>query len=511
VRARRASGGREGELIRRATKLRESVEPLLPKLVQGCPTDRFDKLREDLEEVRAVRDDEDRLERMSRWGDPMVRAYAGLLHFYHGSELPAVLVAPFSTGEISFAPLSRAPREAEIAVQYYDDPARLLIGYLDWARKGFHFFATSSTLYCTGKDPSPPAEFKAQQIAGLPYRLEPAKDGGLACVHLAHGDPVPGLTVDWPDASTRASVCRRCAKGDRHLLSGLSGRMAIPDPEGAFPVSVSLNVRCQSREDCMHRHLPELPRGLRKQYVFGRLSDRQVIDEYRAAVAPLLERTREPIFVAAGTCYGPDMAAFVAALKPSGEERSALDRVLPEVEGLFEVDEASASQALEKLWPDHAETIVAAIVPDEERAARLVREARASPGRVSELLHRAARASRERETLEALPRYARLTREAAFVDAVARSFRSQGAGAAEKALVERLPRDGKERGIAFGLLVALGREAPHLWQFTDTEQQFGRSLAALAGPVLTSPPAGYHEALDKLLHSAGVADWGALG
>jgi hypothetical protein len=509
LRARRASGGREGDLIRRATKLRESVEPLLPKLTPQCPTDRFDKLREDLEEVRAARDDEHRLERMTKWGDPLARAYAGVLHFYHDSELPALLVAQYSSGEIAFAPLSKAPREAEIAVQYSDDPTRLLLGYLDWTHKGFHFFATPSALYCTGKDPAPPSEFVAQKIASLPYRVEASPGGtGLACSHLAQGATVPGLEVAWPDARTAVRICRRCAKGDRHLLSSMSANVAVPDPEGTFPVSVSLNVRCQSREDCPHRHLPELSRALRKRYAFGKLSDRALIDAYRLDILPLLERSRTPIFVAEGVCYGPDAAAFVGALQPTHEERTALERVLPDVPGLFEIDEATASRALEKLWPDHAETIVAAIVPDPERASRLVREARAAPGRVSELLHRAARASRERETLEALPQYGSLSREASFVDAVARAFRSQGAPAAEKLLIDRLPREGKERGIAFGLLIALGREGPHLWQFTDTEQNFGRSLSSHAGPVLSSPSGEYHAALGRLLQAAGVTDWG---
>jgi hypothetical protein len=91
---------------------------------------------------------------------------------------------------------------------------------------------------------------------------------------------------------------------------------------------------------------------------------------------------------------------------------------------------------------------------------------------------------------------------------VARAFRSQGAPAAEKLLIDRLPREGKERGIAFGLLIALGREGPHLWQFTDTEQNFGRSLSSHAGPVLSSPSGEYHAALGRLLQAAGVTDWG---
>ncbi len=147
MRIRKASGGKEGELTRRASKLRETVEPLLPKLTGGAPSDRFDRLRRDLQEIRDARDDERRLDRLRRWGDPIPRAYAGLLHFYLEPNLPALLVARYPTGEIPYAPLSKASLEAEIAVQYYDDPTRLLLGYLDWARRGFHFFATDDVLY----------------------------------------------------------------------------------------------------------------------------------------------------------------------------------------------------------------------------------------------------------------------------------------------------------------------------------------------------------------------------
>ncbi|MCI4357899.1 MAG: hypothetical protein L3J95_02025 [Thermoplasmata archaeon] len=509
MRVRRASGGREGELVRRASRLRDSVEPLVPKLARDCPPERFDRLRRDLEEVREARDDQHRLDRMRRWGEPIPRAYAGLLRFYLEPELPALIVARYPAGEISYAPLSKASREAEVAVQNSDDPTRLLLGYLDWARKGFHFFATDDVLYCTGSDPAPPEEFRTRQLAHLPYRLQTAPEGrALDCPHLAPGSHVPFLEVDWTGAQTRVRLCRRCAKSDRHLLADLSSNAAIPDPESAFRVTVSLNAQCDSAPDCPHRHLPGLSRGVTKRYHFGKLSDREVLDEYVAGVLPLFERSRSPIFVSEGNCFGPDRKRFIDSLEPTPEEQAALERVLPEVQGLFEVEEATASRALEKLWPDHAETIVQAIVPDPERASRLVKEARSAPGRVSELLHRAARATREREALDALPQYHGLVPEATFLDSIARAYRSQGARASEKLLLDRLPREGKQRGIAFGLLVVLGKESAHLWQFTDTEQNFGRSLVPWIGPVLKAPPEEYHAALDRVLGAAGVAEWG---
>ena len=510
MRVRRGSGGREGELLQRAKVLRGRVDPLLPRLVGDAPADRFEKLRAELEEVRAARDDEARLRRLEGgWRDPITRAFAGLLHFYLDPSSPAVAAAEFPGGSISFAVLNGAPREAHIAVQLGDDPHRLLLGYLAWARKGLHFFATDDELYCTGRSPEPPAEFREAQLAGLPYRLA-AIDGqhGLGCPHLRAGDHRPYLEVTWAGAGRSIRVCDRCVRDDRQLLAALSSGVAVPDAETAFPIDASLNVACRAGSGCVHARLPDLARSTRRNYILGRTSDAAFLREYLGTVRERLDRVATPTFVAAGVCYGGDRGAFLDALHPTAEERRALESILPEVTGLFEIDEAAASRALERLWSSHADAIVQAIVPDADRAQRLVREAKTNPGRVSDLLRRAARETAERELLDALPRYEAMTSEASFVDEVARGYRTQGAAEATKRLLQRIPAEGKERGLGYGLLLAMDTATPQRWQFSDTEQQFGESLRAAATRLLHAPPAEYHEALEGLLGRAGVAQWG---
>ena len=509
MRARRASGGREGELLQRAARLRKDPMLLLPTLGPDCPTSRFDRLRAALEVVHGARDDVDRLARLSRRGDPIARSLAGLLKFYEDEELPGLLVARFPAGEISFAPLARAPRESQIAVQQYDDPERLLLGYLSWARRGYHFFATDKKLYCTGPSPTPPPEFRTAFLHDLPYRLERSKDGAAyACAHLLRGEPVPYLEVAWPGAETAFRVCRRCARDDRQLLAALTGRLAVPKPERAFPFALSLNVDCRAGASCAHAKLPPPSRRIRKSYLFGRSSDAAALDDYRKELAGRLDATGEPRFMAGGVCYGTDLAAFVNALAPTAAERKALEETLPSVGGSFEIPEATASQALERLWHAHADQIVRAIIPEPARAEELVREARASPGRVSELLHRAARETQEREVLRQLPRFQRLVPAAELADRTARAYRTGGRDAAVKQVLLSLPREGKERGLGFALLVALDQAAPHLWQFTPTEQEFGRSLADRSKRLLTVDPPEYAAALGELLGAAGVTDWG---
>jgi hypothetical protein len=510
VRSRRASGVREGDLIRRAKALRQSVDSLLPTLTPECETDRFDRLRGALEKVREAKDDAKQLERMSRWGDPMARSYAGLLKFQlDPPETPGMLVARFPMGDIPFAPLARSPKEVEIAVQESDDPHRLLLGYLGWARKGYHFFATNTTLYCTGRSPKPPAEFVRSQLAILPYRLtEDPAHHRYECGHLRAGEARPYVEVDWIGAGSAVRVCRKCTKEDRQLLASLTDGIAVPKPDRAFPATASLNVHCHGGPNCVHQQLPDPSRGIRKRYLFGRLSDAQFIDAYRSEVKPRLEATRTPTFVAGGVCYGGELEKFLDALGPTVVERKALEEVLGQRDGLFEIDEPSASRALEKLWHDHAETIVAAIVPDPEAAQRLVREAKAAPGRIAEILKRAQKQNVDRAVLDALPRYTHLVPEAAYVDRIARTYRTQGGAAAEKQLIQTLPKEGKERGLAFGLLAALGRESAHAWQFTDTEREFGSALAAKSRDVLNGPAESYHDALGRLFAVAGVTDWG---
>jgi hypothetical protein len=509
ARIRKGSEVREHDLVARAKLLRESVDPLLPRLGPECPRERFDRRRAELEEVREARDDAHRLERLSRWGDPLARAYAGLLRFYLEPKNLTVVAFPLPGGEVSYAPFARTDREAEVAVQQSDDPSRLLLGYLEWARKGFHFFATRRALFCTGLSSTPPPEFRAETVAELPYKLiENPTERRFECVHLHAGEPRPFLEVGWPGAGTAFRVCRRCVKSDRHLLSSISNGTASPDPSAEFPVSAEPNVRCRGGPECVHASLPPLPRGLRRDYELGKLADTGLLDAFAAELAPRIARTPRTTLIAGGVCYGDQLAPFLDALEPTPVERRALEAVLGTWEGPFEVDESRASRALEKLWSDHAETIVRTIVRDPKEARRLVEDTRSSPGRVAELLKRAERSSEEKELLGTLPRYSRLAREAAWVDRIAREYRTHRETGAERAILQSLPTEGKERGLAYAFLRALGRENAHAWQFSETEREFGGALSDRARELLTAPSDQYHGALDRLLQAAGVADWG---
>lgn len=127
---------------------------------------------------------------------------------------------------------------------------------------------------------------------------------------------------------------------------------------------------------------------------------------------------------------------------------------------------------------------------------------------MAEILKRVQRLREDREVLEALPRYRGLSPQAEYVDRVARIFRTHGEADAERALFEFLPREGNVRGLAFALLLALGRAQSHIWQFSESEQKFGTFLSDAARATLAAPPDAYHDALGRLFLAAGVAEWG---
>lgn len=509
-RLRRISAVRKEDLLQRAKALRGSVDPLLPTLARDAPSDRFDRLRGELEEVRESRDDEDRLERLARRGDPLARAYAGLLRFSLKPEAIAVVTFPLPGGDIPFAPLARTEPAMEVAVQHSDEPARLLLGYMEWARKGFHFFATDDKLWCTGRSAEPPAPVLAAKLTEIPYRLtEDAATRRRICPHLASHEARPFLEVDWPGANTGFRVCDRCVKPDRHLLGSLTDGIATPDPSAEFPLRADFNVRCTAGPGCVHNRLPDLSRAVRQSYERGRLADSELLREYLAEVRARLDRVTERTLVVNGTCFGGNVEGFLDALQPTPTERRVLERVLGETTGYFSIDRATSGQALEQLWPTHFETIVQTIVEDPRESRRLIEELRgAPPGRVAEMLKRVQRVREERDVMEALPKYQTLTPVAAYVDRVARTFRTQGADGATRVAVEYLPQEGNGRSLAFALLLALNQADPHMWRFSETEQKSGRFLLEAARSALTSPPDQYHDAMHRLFLAAGVADWG---
>lgn len=518
-RIRKTSGGKEETLLSRARELRRDPSVLLPELAPGCPEAPFERIRTELDNVKESADDPEALKRLMVRGEDLARAYAALLYFAEERPEAVMAVARYPTGEIPYLPLGSASPEGHIAVQYYNDPKRLLIGYLQMARPrllgpgGFHFYAMQRRVICTGREATPPAEFLSATISRLPYRLAPGgstEEGDLrVCVHLQRGEKAPYLEVHWEAARASFRVCRRCVRGDAHMLSSLLESMAVPDPGGVFALSLAYPLEHKHGGECPVRAIPSMGSSEERTYRKGRLSDADLLAGYLKQAEESILSYRGAAFVAAGRCYGGDAPAFIAGLSPTPAEKVALESVVPALNSPILVPDATAGKALEFLWKEHAEELIEAMGVGGEEAERLVAEFRNSPGRVSELLERLFRKGREMEVLATLPDYADMVPEATFCVDASRVFRTHGASTLEQRLITTLPEGGKVRSLAWAFLLTFGSAAErHKWRFTEKEQEFGAALQPAAKRLLEASPADYHDAMAALLSAAGVTSWG---
>ncbi|MCL4324323.1 MAG: hypothetical protein M1144_02525 [Candidatus Thermoplasmatota archaeon] len=517
-RIRSTSGGKEEQALSRARELRKDPHKLLPDLSDDCPTAQFDRLREELDRVQEDYEDSEALKRWMVKGSDIPRAYACLLYFLKERPETVTAVAHYSTGNVPFLALGPPPPEAHIAVQYYSDPRRLLLGYMKLAKGGLfgggglHFYAMDDRVVCSGRAGRPPARFVTLAVGRLPYRLFAMDFQGekaMVCQHLQKGEILPHLAIGWESAQTSFRICKKCTRDDTHLLGSFLENMAVPDPQGSFTVSLEYPLEHHHKGACPLGTLPGRGSGSERDYRKGKLSDAAFLAEYARETEEAIRAVRGQCFVAGGHCYGGEATAFIEALEPTEAEKKVLDRFLPGHGTVLLVADRTAGKTLEALWKDYAIDIIRTMGADDAEAERLLQEFQSSPGRVSELVERLHRKERERVIVSALPEYEDVVAEAAFAIAVSRLYRTQGPPAVEQHLTSALPEEGKVKGLAWGFLVAIGKGVErHEWRFTDTEREFGAALATSAEKVLSAPPEGYHEALTSLLAAAGVVNWG---
>lgn len=512
------SGGKEEQVLSRARELRRDPEKLLPELSDDCPTAPFDRLRGELERVKEAAGDADELRRLMARGGDLSRAYAAILYFLEERPDAVTVLARSPTGTIPYLAIGSAPPEANIAVQYFQDPRRLLMGYLKLAKGGLfsgvglYFYALKDGIVCTGRNPKPPERFISASISRLPYRLSQLDTEGhrnMVCQHLAKGEMQPHLEVIWDSARLSFKVCKRCSRDDSHLLGSLIENMAVPDPQSEFQLALKYPLQHDHKDACQSTRLPGMSPSSERSYRKGKLSDSAFLNEFTRDTEEMIRGIRGRLFIAGGHCYGGDVEKLIEDLNPTPAERIALSHVLPSRDTPLLIQERTAGKALEALWKDHALELIVGMGTMEDEAEKLAAEFQSSPGRVSELIERLYKAERERSLLSGLPNYTDVSPEAQFAIDIARSYRTQGAGAVEKRLTSDLPQDGKIRGMAWGFLIALGKAGEgHDWRFSKTEREFGEALSPSAKKLLLAPDEHYHSSLSELLSMAGVANWG---
>lgn len=507
----------ERELVHRAEMLAKDPGRPLPTIVPPCTKDPFAKARKKMEQISRFADNEDKLKRFANRGDDIVRAYAGTLMLGAAGKAPYLATLKLPQGEVFYAMRGKAKKEKLAGMQWFDHPVYRLLLFLDLAikRPNYHFYSTKDKLYCSCKEPRPPADYVAFAMQQPRANISQVEDGLWSCPHvdaesLKAGDPIDGtyMRLTWHSGGVVIGLCKKCARTSKDsTLGSITKHMAIPRIEMDFQVSVL--HRLKGAEDCaLWDKLSNLPieEDNQEAYFKGQFSDHALIEKHLATVDEELSEYRGPHFILENRCYCDDAQAFVDALNPSDEERLALEAILPGLDHPLVLERATPSKVLVELWEDHGEEALRAVVGgDEELLSKYLEhpDVQSSP---SNVLKRALVDHRKSTIISRLPKYDKLPTIARFADRVARSYRTEGTEGALRAIEKGRGSDTRIKSVAYSFLLALGKDASKKWQYDRTEIDFANFLQPTAKALLEAKPEDYHEALQAMLSATGSTE-----
>jgi hypothetical protein len=507
----------ERDIIERAERLAKDPGLALPVIVPPATKDPFDGLRRKLERVSHLAGNEKRLKFFANWSDPITKAYAGTLMLAAAGKAPYLAAIKLRQGEVTYAFRGKAKKEKLAGMQWFDHPLYRLLLYLDMSkgRRGLHFYSTPKAIYCSGNKPGAPPEYVAFAMQGVKAPIKEVEERVWTCPHLDAGAVREGRAVEgtylriwWRSARVAIGVCDRCARAKGgSTLHSLAEYMAVPRLEEDFEPSVK--HRPKGAEACAECDGIEARVAVGddvSKYVKGEIDDISLIDAHIAAAERFARDGGECHYILDGRCYGTDAKAFVQALSPSEEERLALEAVLPLVDRPLVLEGTTPAKILVEVWEGHGRDALRAVTgDDEELVERFIEdpEATSSPSKV---LRRAMVEGRKRNIISKLPKYGRLPAVAAFADTVARAHMTEGAEGALKTLEKERGTDHKVKSVAYALLLVIGKEANHEWQYDRTEKEFATFLRPRVEGLLAARPETYHDSLQALLSATGSTE-----
>ena len=487
----------ENRILANAKALAEDPELFLPI----CNTPNCGKLfcpikaiKKQLLRVNKSKGDAKRMEKASRSGSDFSKAYAALLLIGASGKIPYLTSDPLS--KASFAIRGNARRSFAIAFQNFDDPELRLLAF---QKTGCRMYAFGGKLVCCGNSNALPDGFAEKLAEKLELGVK-SKDGKtlLECGCAGENGKSERIMISLPAANLEINICAGCA-GDDNTLGIMLGSIAGFRAKD-FVISASVKPKCSfTCADC-----PYEKAGAWKavaEYRARVSSDAALVKSAQSAAGAAALKREEPLFSACGRCFGKDWRAFLESLNPDEVQRKALEAVLPKFGKLLSIKEPSAAKATEALWQEFAGELLAAITGSKDEAARILG---ASGGKhPDQILHDASRALECRKVLEKYPRYENLPQLAAIADAVARTYKTEGANAAAGAALSISTSDTKVKSLVYGALLALGCASQSEWKYSREEKEFGGMLSVKIKALLDSKPEEYNALLQEILALTG--------
>lgn len=504
--ARSSSKTREQELLKLSKRLEKDPFMVLPVCSPECEKDPFAKVRRHLERVRDAAGDEELLKKLSKKGDPLARAVAATILLHHAGKVPMLAVYRATWGEASYALRGKTPREKLVGVQNVDHPLWRIFAVMDIVKKRKVFlYSDRQHMVCTGRNPHPPKEFVEWNIKQIPFHL--GRNGNVYhCKHLRPDDVRNGtvkgrpyLELRWESADCTLTLDEACAR-EENTLGLLSRYMAGPKVADDFHISVHYRPVCGIPDCSSCREDWTLPPSDLKAYRRSQMSDVAIIRKGRTVFEDLMRAEGKRVYLAAGVCYGSDLAAFINSMNPDAAERAALEKALEDHNASLIADSATPSKVLSLVWDMHGLAALEAVTGDPDLARELLEDRDPGDASISSILREAERRIRTRAILSSLPNYPPLPGDWEFANGVARSYRTGGKNEAMDFIQKHKD---ASMSLAWAFFLALDSARGKEWMFNEIQREHGAGVSDHAAALLEAEDARYHEALSGLMRAAG--------
>ncbi len=479
-----------------AEYLEEHPEHAVPDCQGGCPLFcYFKRARKGVDRRHGMIGDDDKLQRWSKWGNKLARAYAVVLRIAASDEGALEYLQNVSThqGSAPIAPWGSAPALALVGMQHRHDPSLRLLSAIPFVGSDDLVVATEEGMICS-HDGSIPEAAVELLLEDLP--VEKASPSLARCEHVPdEWTDATYIEIGWSAAGLRLRVCQRCVEGN--LLAQLQSVVVAKE----ILEHVDVRVQLPRLDDPEGGHAPEvdwhLPGTVLEAYSSGEMSDEQLIEEARRARRFAVEGLAEPMIVEGRTLYRPPFSQVLDHLGVSETERALLEPALEALDRPVVLQRGSPVELLEKLWPDHGDTALEAVLGPEGLE---LYEPDADAGDLERLVEVVDDRRAQQRVDASLPSYDDVPSPVDLADEVARAYLRRGRQQAQQ-ILNSAP-DEEHRAIALALVRAL--DLPKTaWTVHPRTEDMAEHLVPYAERLLGAEGDEYHEALQALLTATG--------
>ncbi|MBN1539464.1 MAG: hypothetical protein JW939_04910 [Candidatus Thermoplasmatota archaeon] len=521
--ARTASKGLEKELKRKAKRLSQEPSLALPRCTVSVPY--FSRIEKKLREVSRLKDNKKALEKASKKGDKLVRAYAATLLLLHEEKITylAVFKSPF--GDVGYAHRGETSKEKLVGIQNYDNPRIKMMAYLEEVKKKKLFmFVTENEVLCTGANPKPPPEV----IDALPKRLgkgmkrsgDVIHPPGLGASTVQKGEPwkEPYLVVSWdPAGIVMAKNLTYTQQNQDNTFATCASYMATDKISKHFTVKVNVRPVCDHGKDCPCDP-PEkeekkesflLRLGKVKEptsvelYLEGKVMDHRLIEKELEDYRKRLEDVGRTVYIISNKCYGSDHEAVMSSLSLTKDEKEALSSFFSHASGPIISSDPTANKIMEPFWKGVGEKVLNDLIGNEKISKKVFQSFPTPRYQPMTIIQEATYRIEESKMRKKLPSPKDPPRMIEFAYECAIAYLVRGGEGASK-VVERYGDDDiKVKAAKYAFVKGLNLTRSAGWSYTTHEVGYAQGLDEIVLELTRDDPEMFRRGLTRLWKATG--------